>query len=476
MRFFSFVRDGLSLIPVEVEVNLIPGLPDIKFSGLVDGSIRESTMRIKSAFAKQGFKWPTRQQIIINLSPSYIKKHSFGMDLALASALLWRTSQVNFSTYKSDKIYTYGELNLKGEIRAPEDWDRLPLKEESILITGFTKNKNYRKNNYLVKNLKNLNQPLKMPVEAWQNQLQKPQMPKLSFSQATSLLLKIVATGEHNLLLCGEAGSGKTTLAENLYYLLDSPNKKLWEQNRQLFQGEKLAWRPYINPHHTTTPLAMIGGGVPVFPGEISKAHGGLLVLDEYLEFHPKVQEALREPVEKKQIRLVRRGQSLVLPSHFLLVATSNLCPCGDYVPNKSNPCAYSLKRCQSHLDKLSGPMLDRFEILAFSNQWKGERSVSLKSVAQEVEEAKEFRIHKRNQKKLNSELDYAELESFLSPQLLKNLPEASSYRRKKALLSVARTLSDLKKEQAIGSDSLEEAFKLTVKNFYFLKNRMLIR
>ncbi len=475
MKFFSFVRDGFILSPVEIQVNLLPGLPEVKFSGLVDMAIKESATRLKSAFRKLGFHWPNKQQIIINVSPAYIKKTSLGMDLALASAILWKTSQINFSAYDTDHIYAYGEVSLDGDIIAPTDWNTLPLKEDDCLITGISKDKNYRENNYLAENLKNLDKAIKLPVESWETQLQKPEMPNISFSESASLILKLAAVGEHNLLLCGEAGSGKTTLAENLYFLLAPPNRKIWEESKHLFKKETSSWRPYINPHHTTTPLSMVGGGIPLFPGEISRAHGGLLVLDEYLEFHPKVQEALREPVEKGEIRLVRRGQSMLFPAKFLLAATSNLCPCGDYLPGKSNQCAYSLRRCQSHLDRLSGPMLDRFDLLAFSNQWKGQRNKDLKHLFQEITQASQFRLHQRKQRVLNSQLSLKELEFMLDKKSLCHLPETSSHRRKIALLRVARSLSDFEKEESISYKSIEKVFQLTVKNFYFLKNRMLI-
>ena len=475
MKFFSFVRDGFVLSPVEIQVNLLPGLPEVKFSGLVDMAIKESATRLKSAFRRLGFHWPNKQQIIINISPANIKKNSLGMDLALASAILWKTSQINFSLYNTTHVYAYGEVGLDGEIIAPEDWNVLPLKENDFLITGLSKDKNYRQNNYLAETLKDLDKAILLPTEKWETQLQKPKVPDISFSEQASLILKLAATGEHNLLLCGEAGSGKTTLTENLYFLLSPPHKKTWEESKRLFRKEVSSWRPYINPHHTTPPLSIIGGGVPLFPGEISRAHGGLLVLDEYLEFHPKVQEALREPVEKGEIRLVRRGQSMSFPSQFILAATSNLCPCGDYLPGKNNQCAYSIRRCQSYLDRLSGPMLDRFDILAFSNQWKGDRSISLESLFQEVQKASRFRLEKRKQNVLNSQLSLKELEFMSKKQSLQHLPETSSHRRKRALLRVARSLSDFKQEEHISYESIEKVFQLTVKNFYFLKNRMLI-
>ena len=473
MKFFSFARDGFFLNPVEVQVNLLPGLPEVKFSGLVDMAIKESATRLKSAFRRAGFQWPARQQIIINLSPSYIKKSSPGMDLAIAAAILWNSGQMDFSHYQSQSLYLYGELGLNGEISVPEDWRAIPS-GKNPLVTGAFEGKNFREGVYSADSLKGLGGGAKIPFESWESQLKRPKAPDWRFSPKAALILKLAAAGEHGLLLCGESGSGKTILTESLYHVLAPPDRERWEEAAGIFRGAAPAWRPCAAPHHTTTPLSMIGGGSPLFPGEISRAHGGQLVLDEYLEFHPKVQEALREPVEKGKIRLVRRGQSAVFPARFLLTATTNLCPCGDYVPGKSAQCSYSLRKCQSYLDRLSGPMLDRFDLLAFSHQWKGEKTVSIESIRRDVEAAARFRLKSRGQKALNSRLELADLESQAGAKTLKLMPQASSHRRKRALLRAARTLADLKGEEKVSLALLEEAFAYTVKNFYFLKNRML--
>ena len=472
MKFFSFVKDGFFFTPVEIQVSLLPGLPEVKFTGLVDMAIKESATRLKSAFKKRGFSWPSKQQIIINLSPAYIKKSSPGMDLALAAATLYKTGQIDLSHYNSSSLYFYGEVDLEGNVLTPQDWKFLPSKDTTLII-GSLEEENYKQTLYSAKNLKELFSAREYPAKNWKKRLKAPEIPDISFSKPASEILKICSAGEHSLLLCGSAGSGKSTLAEHVYYLLSEPSQKAFEQAEQILNLTQ-KWRAFINPHHTTSPLSMIGGGSPLFLGEISKAHGGMLLLDEYLEFHPKVQEALREPLEKGEIRLVRRGQCMVFPSQFLLIATSNLCPCGDYEPNKTIQCSYSLRRCQSHLDRLSGPMMDRFDLLFFAKDWKGEKTVTLKNLKPEIEKAKEFRLKKRQQNFPNAHLELTDLEKMIDKDTSYLLPESSSHRRKRALLRVARTLSDLKQEEKISSASLEQALNLTIKNFFFLKNRIL--
>ena len=472
MKFFSFVQDGFLLTPVEVQISLLPGLPDIKFSGLADMAIKESATRLKSAFKKCGFHWPVRQQIIVNLSPACIRKNSLGLDLALALALLCRTGQMDFSQFNTDHLYAYGEVGLSGEISTPENINLLSG-EQAPLITGEISGKNFREGVYTAQTLQEVPLAKKAVVEDWESSLEKPPLPSTSFSREAALILKLCAAGEHHLLLCGEAGSGKTTLAEHIYPLLSPPKKQFWEEGRQMHHISHLSWRPYINPHHTTTPLSMIGGGCPLFPGEISHAHGGQLVMDEYLEFHPKVQEALREPLEKGKIRLVRRGLNAEFPAHFLLTATTNLCPCGDYVPGQPVKCSYSLKRCQSHLDRLSGPMLDRFDLLAFSSGWKGKKEISMKVILESTQQAQDFCKNTRMQKIPNGRLEGRELEAMISSEVERILPRTTSHRRKRALLRVARTFADLKQDREIKGSHIEEVYALSVKNFYFLKTRM---
>ena len=463
------------MIPVEVELSLIPGLPQTQFTGLPDVAIKESIMRIKSAVRDQGFEWPKTRQIIINLRPSHLKKSSQGLELAIACALLWKTGQLKPPADMSSPFYVYGELSLDGKVSVPEDWESLPPQRAGIL-TGQTNKTNYLCPLFQVSDLKELEKPALVSAKPLSEILKKPPLPDIHFSETAAHILTVTAAGEHSLLLAGEAGSGKSTLSEHLPYLLPPPSLSEFQvaRNVRSRMKQELTWRPFVNPHHSTTPLSMIGGGYPLFFGEITKAHGGVLFMDEYLEFHPRVQEALREPMEKGKICISRRGQSENFPARFLLVAATNLCPCGDLVPGQAARCSYSLRRCFSHLERLNGPMLDRFDILAFSPQWKkGELSVSLESIYKKVMRAYEFR-QKRKQNKVNACLSLQELESSLNPFLRKtqHISGVSSKRRKKAVLKVARTLADLNREKEIKAQHIEQAKELSLIPFMQMKNR----
>src|SRR5690606_25784509 len=145
-------------------------------------------------------------------------------------------------------------------------------------------------------------------------------------------LMEITASGEHSLLLAGASGSGKSVWTEALWTLLPPPHKEEFLKTRLFHKkfGRNLKWRPFLQPHHSASKISMVGGGVPPQPGAFTLAHGGVLVLDEYLEFSRDVQEALREPMEKHEVHLFRGTQSMTYPSRFQLLATTNLCPCGD--------------------------------------------------------------------------------------------------------------------------------------------------
>ena len=476
MKIFSFAQDGNKIRPVEVELSLIPGLPQVQFTGLPDTAIKESVMRIKSAVRAQGFEWPKTRQMIINLRPAHLKKSSQGLELAVACALLWKTKQVEPPAEMSSPFYVYGELSLDGTVNMPTDWESLPPKKEGIL-TGKTEKTNYLCPLFQISSLKELNQPVLTPAQPLEKLLKKPAIPDIYFSKRAADILAVTSAGGHPLLLAGEAGSGKSTLAEHLPYLLPPPSLSDFQEARRIWanMGQELTWRPFVHPHHSATPLSMIGGGYPLFFGEITKAHGGVLFMDEYLEFHPKVQEALREPIEKGEICIARRGQSEKFPACFLLVAATNLCPCGDFVPGKISHCAYSLRKCFSHLERLNGPMLDRFDILAFSTDWKtGSLSVPLKDIYKRVLKAQDF-CEKRKQTKPNGRLSLQELEDSLTRFLKKEVqPMAAipSKRRKKALLKTARTLADLEEKKDIELSHIEKAKELSLIPFMQIKNR----
>ena len=401
MSFYTFHRQGLNLEFFEVECSFLPGMPRIHLSGLADMAAKESLLRVRSALLSAQFQLPNHEQVILNLKPAYIKKQSHGIDLAIAMSYLWNSGQLINSAFTKfieskniKKIFVYGELSLTGEVMTPEDLDFLDrkiLNEENLLITGSLSHDLKRRfMNGMYFELGNINELIDSQIERagfennineynpasefiYENSLSmqsltqeiqngRPELAPISFSNKAADLMSLIATGEHSLLLVGPSGTGKTTFMDSIYSCLKDPSADEFFEIKKLAKvfGLNPRWRPFVAPHHSATSISVIGGGLPPEPGEITRAHGGILYLDEFLEFDNEVKEALREPVEKHEIRISRKGTSIVFPARILLLATSNLCPCGDLVPGGRTSCSYSLFKCRSYMNRLSGPMLDR--------------------------------------------------------------------------------------------------------------------
>lgn len=474
-------------MPIEVEINLLPGANQLQIMGLPDTAIRESGLKIKSALKTQGFRWPSGQQILVNLRPSHWRKTSRGLELAIASAYLWKSGQMRKPEGFGEELYVYGELGLDGQVYAPGDLDSLfDHNPQSLIFTGHH-NLKLPWTFLMLENLKSLETPVRMdskPSLEIEFDSHSPTLPSLEFSSSAARLLKIVALGEHATLIAGPAGSGKTTLARALHALLGPPPRPLWSEMARVKRwfNESSRQRPFVAPHHSVSPSSMIGGGYPVFPGEITRAHGGLLLLDEFLEFPAQVKESLREPLETGEIMISRRGQNQCLPARFLLLATTNLCHCGRLVPNRKVSCRFSLSRCRSYLERMSGPMLDRFDVLAFSGDWaKGspklslsEAKESLQEIYSHLERSREFQRRSLSRPtegefvEVNGRADGNEISKTLRPFVRENLLPSlgDSRRRMRALMRVARTLADLDESEDIELPHLNEATQWTWRSF----------
>jgi len=480
MKLKSLIRENNSLVPVEVEVTLLPGLPTIQFLGLPDQIIKESIHRIKSAIRHQGFEFPRAQQVFVNIRPNHLKKSSRGLELAVAAGILWETGAVSASVFP-EKFYIYGELGLSGEVFEPEDlasdFDGDP---ESHVLTGELSSVNCPFPRSVVRELKNLAQPVLHSPEMKALAVVRPRE-GLSFfySKEQAEILSVVALGGHSLLLAGPSGSGKTTMAKALPSLLAVPRPEeileIKKINKDLHDGDSL-WRPVINPHHSSTPLALIGGGVPPRPGELSRAHRGLLILDELLEFDPQVQDSLREPMEEGSLRLSRGNKAVRYPAMAQVIATTNLCPCGDFTPGCQPSCRYSKHRCQAYALRLSGPVVDRFEVLHFSQHQRRRtdenKGVSGEEILARVESAREWlrglgRRGEHNARRSVAELE-AEYDSFFFEQMMTKT--FGSHRRFQATLRVARTFADLEQVENIQGRHFDLALDITWKPFERLR------
>lgn len=452
----SFYSHRGQVHPLEVELKLMPGLPVLQVLGLADTSLKESSLRIKTALKHQGFQWPKAKQVVVNLRPTHIKKHSQGLELAIACALLWETGQAP-KPKNLEKTFIYGELGLEGEVLPPNDLEtiRQYLTEESVFY-GSRDGKIGHVKKMGLKSLRDLeDQCLMEDSDVTDFEVPEHLSPEIYFSEEQARLLSLSALTGCSTLLAGPPGSGKTTFAESLYHLF--PPLKLSEflnlRSHHLQLGQDLKGRPLVSPHHSTPVMSLIGGGSEVFPGELAKAHGGLLILDEFLLFPSRVIEALREPLVSKKFVISRRGKTAEWPADFQFVATTNLCPCGKLSEDRSFFCSYTIRRCRSVLEKLSGPILDRFELIVlfkpYYMQKKSEKKISLVEIRERVVEARALKE------------EFAYEEDLKIPEVYSLL---HSRRREVALKKLALGLALLDGRSEVGDLHWTEAFLLSQK------------
>ena len=473
MKVSSFIRVGPELVCADVEVTLIPGLPQFHFIGLPDAALRESAQRIRSALREQGFELPQAQSMLVHIKPTFVKKTSQGLDLAIAAALLWEMGQLGLPD-ESELPLLYGELTLKGDVIQPDDLLEAPA-HDRIMMTG----KAEQALPYPTKQISNLSDLIGLiPVKPASSSFNfvRPKTTVRNLPAAAAELARVAAAGEHSILLAGPSGSGKSTLADQLAAWIEEPTHEQMNEVRPYWstRPERLVWRPILKPHHSVTPLAMIGGGSSLWPGEITRAHNGVLIMDELLEFHPEIQESLREPVESGLISLVRAGASRTYPARVLLVATTNLCACGNFVPRRK---ALANCRCQKFvrrrvLTRLTGPFVDRFALVALTDEWENEAPVSVEEIGFDIQRAIEFR-RARGQTIPNGRLVPELIEESLSNFDRKHIliSAARSRRRKAAMLRVARTLADLRQSEQIEMTDLERARALTIETHQILED-----
>ena len=483
----SRALDGLSAPPVSVEVHLANGLPSFALVGLPETEVKEARDRVRAAIVNSGFEFPGKR-ITVNLAPADLPKESGRFDLPIALGILAAAGQV-----PADRLNRHefaGELSLSGELRAirgalamalPEAGGgrAFVLPEDSAREAALTGRADILPAGSLLQvcaylcgetTLPPASIPETNPVTSY------PDLADIKGQAQARRALEVAASGGHSILMMGPPGAGKSMLAARLPGLLPPLALEAARSSAAVlslvgqFRPEQFGLRMMRSPHHTASAVALVGGGNPPRPGEISLAHQGILFLDELPEFDRKVLETLREPLESGRIHIARATRQAEYPAEFQLVAAMNPCPCG-WQGHPGGKCQCSPTQVMRYRGRVSGPVLDRIDIQievpalppeALQERADGEASAPVRA---RVESA--LTRQQDRQGKTNARLTAAEIERFCQPDragsgLLKQAMErldlsARAYHR---ILKVARTVADLAGSEGLSSAHIAEAIQ----------------
>lgn len=496
VRVLSSTLSGIDAVPVEVETDISKGLPSYTIVGLPGGAVRESADRVRAAIRNSGLAFPTRK-ITINLAPADVRKDGALLDLPIALSILCAEGVVPADAL--GKFLVGGELSLDGSVKPVRGVLSQALLARQSGLAGIIIPSANSEEAGIVPGLAVIpSETLGEAVAALsgdarprRNGTQRP----FSVSEETGgpdlrdvigqpvarRALEISAAGGHALLISGPPGCGKTMLAERVPGILPAFEEDEALETVKIYSaaGEPpwprlITRRPFRTAHHSVTPAGLVGGGNPPRPGEITFAHGGVLFLDEFSEFRRESREALRQPVESGEIRIARAGNVYRFPCRFLLVAATNLCPCGGSGHPK-RICRCSPSVLERFSQRFSGPLLDRFDLSVAvaplsGNDWSassgGEESIAVRrrvTAARTVQQRRFAGLPCRTNG--TAAVPYAEMVSSFSPEARSFLVHAAdrmglSGRGIAKAARVARTIADLAAERTASLPHVAEALQ----------------
>jgi len=485
---YSRAPVGIDAPLVSVETHLANGLPALSIVGLAETEVKESKDRVRAALLSTRFDFPSRR-ITISLAPADLPKEGGRFDLAIALGILAASQQI--PTAELDQYEFLGELALSGQLRpvrgvlpaaiqAARTGRILVIPTENAPEAALVSRARILPIHHILELCAHLNGQQRLDffqATAKANGVNQPDLDEVKGQQHAKRALEIAAAGGHSLLMIGPPGTGKTMLASRLPGILPPMNEAEALETAALhsisshgFDLKHWKQRPFRQPHHTASAVALVGGGSTPRPGEISLAHNGVVFLDELPEFNRHVLEVLREPVESGQITISRAARQADFPARFQLIAAMNPCPCG-YHGHPSGRCRCTPDQITRYRGKISGPLLDRIDLHVevpslpvnqFHTDKQGEIESS-RTVGSRVAAARQRQYTRSDL--ANSQLGNRQVEHYcqlkkesrllLEQAITKLGLSARAYHR---ILKVARTIADLAGEDSISSSHLTEA------------------
>ncbi|SDY91901.1 YifB family Mg chelatase-like AAA ATPase [Tindallia californiensis] len=495
---------GMQANKVEVEVDVVNGLPAVNIVGLPDMAVKESRDRVRAAIDNSSMEFPM-QRVTVNLSPADSRKEGTHFDLPIAIATLLSTKQVKDKLL--DDMVVIGELSLDGSIMSvngvlpmilelkSQGYKKMILPmdnyKEAMLVEGLQF--------YFATNLNDLVERLNSDIDLVtsdgvlndENQtLITEDFDEVSGQENLKRAMEIVAVGSHNLLIVGPPGSGKTMLTRCLPGILPALSFEESMEVASIYSTagllkhstNALESRPFRAPHHTSSAAALTGGGRIPRPGEISLSHHGVLFLDELPEFDKRSLEILRQPMEEGFVTISRSAGTFTFPANFMMIGAMNPCPCGYYgFEEKGRACTCAPYQIQRYVQRISGPLIDRVDLfcearrLEYEDLTSTRRMESSSSIRKRIAKARDFQFDRYGNSGIkNANLNTTQIKKYCVLEANAEKLMACAYDRLKLsaraysrLMKVSRSIADMELSEKIEEKHLAEALQFRTTSLF---------